>query len=76
MSYTFTETETFTIDSTFDSLYADSLDDLESGTVVFEDSFTTDDKKQFIITHMNAQDLENTKNIIVDKDGTSCMYVQ
>ena len=33
MAYTFTETETFTIDSTFDSLYADSLADFESGTV-------------------------------------------
>jgi len=45
MSYTFTETEIFEMDSTFDSLYADSLADLESGTVVFQDSDTAEIKK-------------------------------
>ena len=40
MAYTFTETTTFTIDSTFDSLYADSLADLEGGTVIFDEGAT------------------------------------
>tara|TARA_R100001198_G_C5214455_1_gene198667 strand:- start:208 stop:705 length:498 start_codon:yes stop_codon:yes gene_type:complete len=76
MSYTFTETETFTIDSTFDSLYADSLADLESGTVVFDSESTTDEKKTYMIKLMNEQNYHNMKNIIVAKDGVTCMYVQ
>ena len=46
MAYTFTE-KTFTTGSTFDSLYADSLEDLESGTVVFDSEFSADKKKNF-----------------------------
>lgn len=76
MSYTFTETNTFTIDDTFDSLYADSLADLESGTVNFTTNETDNDKKQFVIKLMNEQNYHNMKNIIVAKDGTTCMYVQ
>ena len=76
MSYTFTETETFTIDSTFNSLYADSLADLESGTVVFDSESTTDEKKTYMIKLMNEQNYHNMKNIIVSKDGVICMYVQ
>ena len=76
MSYTFTETETFTIDSTFDSLYTDSISDLESGTVIFGADQTDDDKKQFVIQLMNEQNYHNMKNIIIAKDGTVCMYIQ
>ena len=76
MSYTFTETEIFEMDSTFDSLYADSLADLESGTVVFQDSDTAEIKKQRMIKLMNEQNYHNMKNIIVTKDGTACMYIQ
>ena len=76
MAYTFTETETFTIDSTFDSLYADSLADLESGTVVFDSESTTDEKKTYMIKLMNEQNYHNIKNIIVAKDGVTCMYIQ
>ena len=50
MAYTFTEVDTFTIDSTFDSLYADSLADLESGTVFFDSELTADEKKARMIT--------------------------
>lgn len=75
MAYTFTE-KTFTTGSTFDSLYADSLDDLESGTVVFEDSFTADEKKQFLIRLMCTNNYGGMKNIEVAKDGEVCMWVQ
>jgi hypothetical protein len=76
MSYTFTEVNTFPIDSTFDSLYADSLADLESGTVVFDSGFTADEKKARIIKLMNGQNYHDMKNIIIAKDETICMYVQ
>ena len=76
MSYTFTEITTFAIDDTFDSLYADSLADLESGTVVFDSGLSTDEKKTRIIKLMNAQNYHDMKNIIIAKDGTTCMYVQ
>ena len=76
MSYTFTETDTFTIDDTFDSLYADSLSDLEGGTVKFGADQTADEKKQFVIQLMNEQNYNNMKDIIVAKDGVVCMYIQ
>lgn len=76
MAYTFTEVDTFTIDSTFDSLYADSLADLESGTVFFDSELTADEKKTRMIKLMNNRNYINMKNIIVAKDGTTCMYVQ
>lgn len=76
MAYTFTEVDTFTIDSTFDSLYADSLADLESGTVFFDSELTADEKKARMIKLMNNKNYINMKNIIVAKDGTACMYVQ
>ena len=76
MSYTFTETDTFTVDSIFDSLYADSLSDLEGGTVVFDNGATDTEKKNYIIQLINEQDYHNMKNIIVAKDGVTCMYIQ
>lgn len=76
MSYTFTETEIFEIDSTFNSLYADSLSDLEGGTVKFGTDQTTDEKKQFVIQLINEQNVNNMKNIIIARDGTPCMYIQ
>lgn len=76
MSYTFTETNTFTLDDTFNSLYADSLADLESGTVAFISDATATEKKNRMIQLMCEQDYHDVKNIIVAKDGTTCMYVQ
>tara|TARA_Y100000389_G_C17308164_1_gene436521 strand:- start:13 stop:510 length:498 start_codon:yes stop_codon:yes gene_type:complete len=76
MSYTFTETNTFAIDSTFDSLYADSFADLESGTVTFNSESTATEKKNIVIQLMNEQDYHDMKNIIVAKDGATCMYIQ
>tara|TARA_A100000172_G_scaffold16884_1_gene9197 strand:+ start:1533 stop:2030 length:498 start_codon:yes stop_codon:yes gene_type:complete len=76
MSYTFTETETFTIDSTFDSLYTDSLADFEGGTVGFDEDATDSDKKTRIIQLINEQGYNSMKNIVVAKDGTACLYIQ
>ena len=76
MAYTFTETTTFTIDSTFDSLYADSLADLEGGTVTFNEGATDSDKKTRLIQLMNEQNINDKKNVIVAKDGTACLYIQ
>lgn len=75
MAYTFTE-KTFTTGSTFDSLYADSLDSFENGTVVFNDSDTADEKKEFLVNLMCNQNYHNMKNIEVAKDGVVCMWVQ
>ena len=61
MSYTFTETETFATDSTFDSLYADSLADMEGGTVIFDEGSSDTDKRTLIIQLMNEQDYNNMK---------------
>jgi len=66
MSYTFTEVDTFPIDETFDSLYADSLEDINSGTIVFTDE-TDDEKKQIIISLLNEQNYSSMKNIIIAK---------
>ena len=76
MSYTFTEVQTFTIDSTFDSLYADSITDMENGTARIVANIPSEEKKQIVIQLMNGQNIHNLKNIIVAKDGTACMYIQ
>lgn len=75
MAYTFTE-KTFTTGSTFDSLYADSLNSLESGTVVFNDSATSAEKKEFLIRLMCTNNYVGMKNIEVAKDDEVCMWVQ
>lgn len=76
MSYTFTEVQTFSIDDDFDSIYADSLSDLEGGTVVFGSNATDTEKKNRIIKLMNEQNYANMKNVIVTKDDTPCLYIQ
>ena len=75
MAYTFTE-KTFTTGSTFDSLYADSLDSLESGTVIFTGRTSDEDKKTFLTNLMCNQGYQGMKNIEVAKDGVVCMWVQ
>lgn len=74
MTYTFTEVETFNIDDDFDSLYADSLDDLNSGTIIHEG--TAEEKRQYMITLLNTQNYNGMKNFIIAKDGTPVMYIQ
>lgn len=75
MAYTFTE-KTFTTGSTFDSLYADSLDSLKNGTVDFTNRTTDDDKKNFLIDLMCNNNYGGMKNVEVAKDGEVCMWVQ
>jgi hypothetical protein len=74
MSYTFTEIDTFPIDETFNSIYQDSVEDINSGTIVFTDE-ADDEKKQHIISLLNGQNYSSMKNIIIAKDGTPCMYI-
>lgn len=74
MSYTFTEVETFSIDGTFDSIYADSLEDINSGTIVSSGE-SAEEMKQRIISALNESNYSNKKNIIIAKDGTPCMYI-
>ena len=74
MSYTFTEVDTFPIDDTFNSLYADSLDDINSGTIV-SDGESAEEMKQRIISTLNDPSYNSKKNIIIAKDGTPCMYI-
>ena len=74
MTYTFTEVETFNIDDDFDSLYTDSLDDLNGGTIVANG--TAEEKKQRLIQLVNEQNIHNMKNIIIARDGKPCMYIQ
>jgi len=77
MTYTFTLQNTpFAQDATFDRLYADSLDDFESGTVVFRTGLSDSDKKTRIYTLLNQGGYDNEKLISISKDGTVCMYIQ
>jgi hypothetical protein len=77
MTYTFTIHNTpFAQDATFDRLYADSLDDFKSGTVVFRTGFSDSDKKTRVYTFLTQGGYENEKLISISKDGIVCMYIQ
>ena len=87
MAYTFTEVETFTVDDTFNRLYADSLDDMEAGTIKFPDSWNAEQKKELIVRLLNNDSCGKYYNssgvltlrcinIIISKDGTPCLYIQ
>jgi len=77
MTYTFTLQDTpFTQDETFDRLYADSLDDFESGTVIFRTGISDTNKKARIYTLLTQGGYDNEKLISISKDGTVCMYIQ
>jgi hypothetical protein len=75
MAYTFTEI-VFTSGTTFDSLYADSLEDLESGTCIFPNTHNSENKKDTLINVLCNQEHENMKSIEVAKDGVVCMWLQ
>ena len=67
MAYTFTE-KTFTDDSIFESLYSDSLADIQGGTVHFCTTLDTEDaKKQYVKGLICDQNYTNMKNIEVAK---------
>lgn len=74
MSYTFTQINTFTLDDTFDSLYADSLDDIKSGTILSEHLSKSDAEiKKLTEDSMNYS---TGYNVIVAKDDVACLYIQ
>lgn len=77
MAYTFTLQDTpFAQDTTFDRLYADSLDDFESGTVNFRTGLSESDKKTRVYTFLTQGRYENEKLISISKDDVVCMYIQ
>ena len=77
MTYTFTLQDTpFTQDETFDRLYADTLDDIESGTVIFRTGATDDYKKNRVYNLLTQQGFQNQKFISLSKDSTIIMYIQ
>ena len=77
MAYTFTLQDTpFAQDTTFDRLYADSLDDFESGTVKFISGYSDSEKKQKVYNLLTQGGYENEKLISISKDDVVCMYIQ
>lgn len=74
MAYTFTEVETFDIDDEFDSLYADSLTDLEGGTINFGDTTDFSEKKIRMIGLVNDSNCIGNKRIKIYKDGVPAMF--
>lgn len=77
MTYTFTiHNNIFPLDATFDRLYADSLDDFESGTLNFRNGLTSEQKKAYVYRYLCQGGHENEKLISIAKDGTTCMYIQ
>jgi len=77
MTYTFTiHNNIFPLDATFDRLYADSVDDFESGTVIFRTGLSDNAKKTRIYTLLTQGGFDNEKLISISKDGTVCMYIQ
>lgn len=75
MAYTFTETNNFALDSTFDSLYSDSVEDIDSGTVALSENTTDNEKKQRIIALMN-NGYNHQTNVVVSRNDVTCMYIQ
>ena len=78
MAYTFTLQDTpFAKDATFDSLYADSIEDFDSGTVKFRTG-VDDEYKMWHIYNMITQTgfLDSDKFISISKDSTTIMQIQ
>ena len=74
MTYTFTQVDTFTIDDTFNRLYADSLDNIKAGTISSEHLSKSDAEiKELVEIRMN---ISTGYNVIVAKDDVACLYIQ
>ena len=69
MAYTWLKVDKFDIDDEWNSLYEDSKEDLDGGTVIQNSDWTEDEKKQYMISLMNDQDVHNQHNIKIYKDG-------
>ena len=77
MAYTFTLHDTpFAKDATFDSLYADSIEDFDSGTVIFGTG-ATDEYKIYRVYNMITQTgYGDDKFISISKDSATIMLIQ
>ena len=74
MAYTWVKVDKFDIDDEWNSLYEDSKEDLNGGTVIQNPDWTEDEKKQYIIKLMNEQDVHNQYNIKIYKDDVPVMF--
>ena len=74
MAYTWVEVETFDIDDEWNSLYEDSKEDLDGGTVIQNPEWNDQEKKNYMIHLMNDNDIHNQKNIKIYKDGVPAMF--
>ena len=74
MAYTFTEVEKFDIDSEWDSLYADSLADLEGGTINFGELTDATEKKNLVISLVNDDNVVGDRRLKIYKDGVPAMF--
>lgn len=74
--YTFNLVTDISKDEIFDRLYSDSLDSLESGTVVFASQSLDEDMENTIHTLLTQGGYENEKIITISRDNSICMYIQ
>jgi len=74
MAYTWVQVDTFAIDDEWNSLYEDSKEDLESGTIHQNPDWTDEERKQTMINLMNNQNVQNKHNIKIYKDSVPVMF--
>ena len=74
MAYTWVKVDKFDIDNEWNSLYEDSKDHLDGGTIIQNPDWTEDEKKQYMIHLMNDQDVYNQHNIKIYKDNVPVMF--
>tara|TARA_Y100000996_G_C22339135_1_gene567850 strand:- start:163 stop:663 length:501 start_codon:yes stop_codon:yes gene_type:complete len=75
--FVFTDTgqTEFTLDSTFDRLFDDSLTDVNN-TCAWGDYHNTTARKKESVTSLMNQTVNGGKNTIIKKDDVVCMYIQ
>ena len=77
MAYTFTLQDTpFAKDATFDSLYADSLEDFDSGTVIFGTGADDEYKIYHVYNMITQTGYGDDKFISISKDSATIMLIQ
>jgi len=75
MAITFERADTID-DSTFDILFAASLDDIKSGTLLYPNSITTDEElKEYVKNIFVNQDNNARHGILVKKDTTPINWI-
>lgn len=76
MAYNFTFEKIETIeDSVFDSLWADSKEDLKGGTFIFPEEANTDELKKEHTKHAFLNTVNGKHWILVKNDDTPCMWI-